>query len=176
MTPALQAKAAERAAEVKKFSQQARALRALVANNPEWDHSPLIADRVTYEVARNLPMPMPSSSTRPARSRCTASISIPSAGASCSTITAPTSAQASARRRASSWRGPNQQVICLVGDGSFIFGPTALWNMARLELPVIVVVYNNHAYSGPHSRVVANVPSGPYGADRAVRPRLPRQS
>ena len=28
---------------------------------------------------------------------------------------------------------PNQQVICLVGDGSFIFGPTALWNMARLR-------------------------------------------
>src|SRR5262245_55726448 len=55
---------------------------------------------------------------------------------------------------------PNQQVICLVGDGSFIFGPTALWNMARLELPVIVVVYNNHAYGGPHSRVIANVPGG----------------
>jgi thiamine pyrophosphate-dependent acetolactate synthase large subunit-like protein len=55
---------------------------------------------------------------------------------------------------------PNQQVICLVGDGSFIFGPTALWNMARLQLPVITVVYNNHAYSGPHSRVVNNVPSG----------------
>ena len=45
---------------------------------------------------------------------------------------------------------PNQQVICLVGDGSFMFGPTALWNMARLELPVITVVYNNHAYGGPH--------------------------
>jgi hypothetical protein len=26
---------------------------------------------------------------------------------------------------------PNQQVIRLVGDGSFISGPTALWNMAR---------------------------------------------
>jgi thiamine pyrophosphate-dependent acetolactate synthase large subunit-like protein len=51
-------------------------------------------------------------------------------------------------------------VICLVGDGSFIFGPTALWNMARLELPVITVVYNNHAYGGPHSRVIANVPGG----------------
>ena len=55
---------------------------------------------------------------------------------------------------------PNQQVICLVGDGSFIFGPTALWNMARLELPVITVVYNNHAYGGPHCRVIANVPGG----------------
>src|SRR6516225_4072172 len=55
---------------------------------------------------------------------------------------------------------PNQQVICLVGDGSFTFGPTALWNMARLQLPVITVVYNNHAYGGPHNRVVNNVPSG----------------
>jgi Thiamine pyrophosphate-requiring enzymes [acetolactate synthase, pyruvate dehydrogenase (cytochrome), glyoxylate carboligase, phosphonopyruvate decarboxylase] len=55
---------------------------------------------------------------------------------------------------------PKQQVICLVGDGSFVFGPTALWNMARLELPVITVVYNNHAYSGPHSRVVEKVPAG----------------
>src|SRR3984893_17051811 len=32
--------------------------------------------------------------------------------------------------------------------------------MACLALPAIVVVYNNHAYSGPHSRVVANVPGG----------------
>jgi thiamine pyrophosphate-dependent acetolactate synthase large subunit-like protein len=32
--------------------------------------------------------------------------------------------------------------------------------MARLELPVITVIYNNHAYGGPHSRVIANVPSG----------------
>jgi acetolactate synthase-1/2/3 large subunit len=32
--------------------------------------------------------------------------------------------------------------------------------MARLELPVITVIYNNHAYGGPHSRVINNVPSG----------------
>ncbi len=51
-------------------------------------------------------------------------------------------------------------MIALIGDGSFIFGPTALWNMARLELPVITVIYNNHAYGGPHSRVIANVPGG----------------
>ena len=55
---------------------------------------------------------------------------------------------------------PNQQVVCLVGDGSFIFGPTALWNMARLELPVVVVVYNNHAYGGPHNRVLSAVAGG----------------
>jgi len=32
--------------------------------------------------------------------------------------------------------------------------------MARLELPVITIVYNNHAYAGPHTRTIANVPSG----------------
>ena len=32
--------------------------------------------------------------------------------------------------------------------------------MARLQLPVITVVYNNHAYGGPHSRVINNVPGG----------------
>ena len=29
--------------------------------------------------------------------------------------------------------------------------------MARLQLPVTVVVYNNHAYSGPHNRALANL-------------------
>ena len=54
---------------------------------------------------------------------------------------------------------PNQQVIALSGDGAFIFGPTGLWNMARLGLPVLVVVYNNHAYGGPHNRVISAVPN-----------------
>jgi thiamine pyrophosphate-dependent acetolactate synthase large subunit-like protein len=49
---------------------------------------------------------------------------------------------------------PKQQVIALAGDGAFIFGPTGLWNQARLELPVINVIYNNHAYGGPHNRVI----------------------
>ena len=32
--------------------------------------------------------------------------------------------------------------------------------MARLELPVLTVVYNNHAYSGPHNRAIANLGGG----------------
>ena len=55
---------------------------------------------------------------------------------------------------------PSRQVICLSGDGTFIFGPTALWNMARLGLPVITIVYNNHAYGGPHNRVASQYPGG----------------
>ena len=47
--------------------------------------------------------------------------------------------------------------------------------MARLELPVITVVYNNHAYGGPHSRVIEKVPGGRMVQSRPVRARLPRQ-
>jgi thiamine pyrophosphate-dependent acetolactate synthase large subunit-like protein len=159
MTPALKAKAAERAAEVKKFGQQARTLRALVANNPEWDMSPLIADRVTHEIAKFAEpdaiivneagsVAMHSFDFNPIGGRELFYYYGSHLGSGVGTAAGVKLAR------------PNQQVICLVGDGSFIFGPTALWNMARLELPVIVVVYNNHAYSGPHSRVVANVPSG----------------
>ena len=159
MTPALQAKAAERAAEVKKFSQQARTLRALVANNPEWDHSPLIADRVTYEIAKFADpdaiivneagsVAMHSFDFNPIGGRELFYYYGSHLGSGVGTAAGVKLAR------------PNQQVICLVGDGSFIFGPTALWNMARLELPVITVVYNNHAYGGPHSRVIEKVPSG----------------
>jgi thiamine pyrophosphate-dependent acetolactate synthase large subunit-like protein len=159
MTPALKAKAAERAAEVKKSSDQARTLRALVAKNPEWDESPLIADRVTYEIARFADpdaiivneagsVVMHSFDFNPLGGRELFYYYGSHLGSGVGTAAGVKLAR------------PNQQVICLVGDGSFIFGPTALWNMARLDLPVIVIVYNNHAYAGPHSRVIANVPGG----------------
>src|SRR5262245_14136993 len=52
MTPALQRKAAERALDVRKFSEWAKAARAQVVNNPDWEESPIIADRLTWEVAK----------------------------------------------------------------------------------------------------------------------------
>jgi benzoylformate decarboxylase len=159
MTPTLQERAAERAAEVKKFAAQARTLRAQVVNNPEWDSSPLIADRVTWEIAKFADpdaiivneagsVAMHSFDFNPIGGRELFYYYGSHLGSGVGTAAGVKLAR------------PSQQVICLVGDGSFIFGPTALWNMARLELPVIVVVYNNHAYAGPHSRVVANVPGG----------------
>src|SRR5262252_6871729 len=159
MTPALKAKAHERAAEVRKFAEQARTLRALVVNNPEWDNSPLIADRVTYEIAKFSDpdaiivheagsVAMHSFDFDPRGGRELFFYYGSHLGSGVGTAAGVKLAR------------PNQQVICLVGDGSFIFGPTALWNMARLALSVIVVVYNNHAYGGPHSRVIANVPGG----------------
>ena len=159
LTPALRQKAAERATEVRRFSEQARAMRALVANNPEWDESPLIADRLTHEIAQFADqdaiivheagsVTLHGFDFNPLGGRELFFYYGAHLGSGVGTSAGVKLAR------------PNQQVICLVGDGSFIFGPTALWNMARLQLPVIVVVYNNLAYSGPHSRVIANVPGG----------------
>ncbi len=77
-----------------------------------------------------------SSSTRAGRSTSrTASSSTRSAAGSCSSTTAATWDRGVGTAAGVKLARPNQQVVCLVGDGSFIFGPTALWNMARLELP-----------------------------------------
>src|SRR5882672_10204491 len=145
MTPALKQKAAERAEDVRRFAENAKKLRALVSNNPDWDQSPLIADRVTWEIA-NFADPdaiivneagavaMHSFDFNPLGGRELFYYYGAHLGSGVGTAAGVKLAR------------PNQQVICMVGDGSFIFGPTALWNMARLELPVIVVVYNNHAY------------------------------
>src|SRR5262249_21343734 len=52
MTPAIRQKTAERAEEVKKFSTMAKTLRRQIVNSPDWDQAPIIADRLTWEVAQ----------------------------------------------------------------------------------------------------------------------------
>lgn len=159
MTPALRKRAQERAQEVRRFSEKAKTLRALVAKNPEWDRSPMLADRVTSEVARFADkdaiivheagsVVLHGFDFNPAGGRELFFYYGAHLGSGVGTAAGVKLAR------------PNQQVICLVGDGSFVFGPTALWNMARLELPVITVVYNNHAYGGPHSRVIEKTAGG----------------
>ncbi len=155
----IRAEAAMRAAEVRRYTEQARLLLKGIVNNPEWNNSPLIADRVTWEVAQFADpdaiivheagsVAMHSFDFNPVGGR---ELFFYYGGHLGSGV--GTSAGVKLAR-------PDQQVICLVGDGSFLFGPHALWNMARLELPVITIVYNNHAYAGPHTRTIANVPSG----------------
>ena len=159
LTPALRQKAAERALDVRKFGEWAKAARAQVANNPDWNESPIIADRLTWEVAK---FADPDAIiVHEAGSVALHSFDFdPNGGRELFFYYGAHLGSGVGTAAGVKLARPNQQVICLVGDGSFIFGPTALWNMARLELPVIVVVYNNHAYGGPHSRVIANVPGG----------------
>jgi thiamine pyrophosphate-dependent acetolactate synthase large subunit-like protein len=159
MTASVKQKAAERAEDVKKFSTLAKTLRGQIVNSPDWDQAPLIADRLTWEVARFADpdaiivheagsVALHSFDFNPLGGRELFFYYGAHLGSGVGTAAGVKLAR------------PNQQVICLVGDGSFTFGPTALWNMARLQLPVITVVYNNHAYGGPHGRVINNVPGG----------------
>jgi benzoylformate decarboxylase len=159
LTPALRQKAAERALDVRKFGEWAKAARAQVVNNPDWNESPIIADRLTWEVAKFADLD--AIIVHEAGSVALHSFDFdPNGGRELFFYYGAHLGSGVGTAAGVKLARPNQQVICLVGDGSFIFGPTALWNMARLELPVIVVVYNNHAYGGPHSRVIANVPGG----------------
>jgi benzoylformate decarboxylase len=41
---------------------------------------------------------------------------------------------------------PDRQVALMIGDGSFMFGPQALWTMARYEIPITTVIWNNRNY------------------------------
>jgi thiamine pyrophosphate-dependent acetolactate synthase large subunit-like protein len=159
MTASIRQKAEERAQEIRRFSERARGMRALVAKNPDWNRNPMLADRVTWEIAQFADpdaiivheagsIGLHSFGFNPLGGRELFFYYGAHLGSGVGTAAGVKLAR------------PNQQVILLVGDGSFIFGPTALWNMARLELPVITVVYNNHAYSGPHSRVIEKAAGG----------------
>ncbi len=49
---------------------------------------------------------------------------------------------------------PDQPVVSVVGDGSFLFsGPQPLWTMARYKAPVMTVVLNNHSYNNERNRI-----------------------
>lgn len=160
MTPKLREKAKERIEQTRAFGEKARRLNALLTKNPYWDQSPLLASRLTYEL------------TRFADEDAIIVDETESVGAKHMFGFNPLGGREYIRSHyghLGSGVGtaagvklarPNQQVICMTGDGGFLFGPTALWNMARLELPVIVVVYNNHAYNGPHNRAFSNLPDG----------------
>jgi thiamine pyrophosphate-dependent acetolactate synthase large subunit-like protein len=159
MTPALKQKAAERTEEVRKFTVQARALRGQIVNSPDWDSAPMIADRVTWEIAQFADPDAIIIQEAGAHSIHSFNFD-PIGGRELFFYYGGHLGSGVGTAAGVKLARPNQQVIALIGDGSFIFGPTALWNMARLELPVITVIYNNHAYGGPHSRVINNVPSG----------------
>lgn len=50
---------------------------------------------------------------------------------------------------------PNQQVVCLQGDGGFLFGQSdALWSMSRYDVPVITIIGNNQSYDEPRNNML----------------------
>ena len=160
MTPAIRKKAQERTEEARAFTARVKRLRAVMTQNPDWDKSPLLSDRLTYEVAQFADQDAIIVDEAGSIGGKHAFEFNPLGGREHFYYFGAHLGSGVGTAAGVKLARPNRQVICLVGDGAFVFGPTALWNMARLELPVIVVVYNNHAYGGPHNRVISNVPGG----------------
>src|SRR5258708_8052222 len=150
MTPALKQKAAERAVEIRQFTDNARLLRADIVKSPEWDNAPLIADRVTYELAR---FSDPDAIVvHEAGAVGVHSIDFnPLGGRELFYYYGSHLGSGVGTAARVPYARPNQQVICLVGDRSVIFGATPLWNLARLRLPGIGRGYNHHADGRPPS-------------------------
>ena len=49
---------------------------------------------------------------------------------------------------------PDRQVVCLVGDGAFLFGQVeSLWTASRHDIPVLIVILNNRSYDNERNRI-----------------------
>ena len=157
MTPTLKKKAQERAESVRAFSERAKKLRPVMTKNPDWDGSPLLSDRLTYEIAQFAdPDAVIVDESGGTGGKQFFEFN-PIGGREHIAFYAGHLGGATGKAAGVKMARPKQQVIALSGDGAFIFGPTGLWNQARLELPVINIIYNNHAYGGPHNRVIRAV-------------------
>ena len=65
-----------------------------------------------------------------------------------------------------------EPVVAVVGDGSFLYSPQALWTAVREDLPVVAVVMNNRGYLILR-RFLAEM-RGPSRPDAPDAPELPR--
>ena len=158
MTPSLRKKVAERAERVRAYGERARKLRPVMLKNPDWDRSPMLSDRLSYEIAQFADKDAIIVDEAGSVGGKHFFDFDPLGGREHFAFYAGHLGGATGKSAGVKMARPNQQVIALAGDGAFVFGPTGLWNMARLGLPVLVVVYNNHAYGGPHNRVISAVP------------------
>ena len=158
MTPSLKKKAQERADKIRALTDHNRKLRNVMTKNPDWDRSPLLSDRLTYEITQFADKDAIIVDESGGTGGKQFFEFNPMGGREHIAFYAGHLGGATGKAAGVKMARPNQQVIALAGDGAFIFGPTGLWNMARLGLPVLVVVYNNHAYGGPHNRVINAVP------------------
>ncbi|MEZ5564987.1 MAG: thiamine pyrophosphate-dependent enzyme [Gammaproteobacteria bacterium] len=54
---------------------------------------------------------------------------------------------------------PNQQVVCMVGDGALLFGQVeSLWTASRYNIPILIIVMNNRSYDNERNRIQNNSP------------------
>ena len=57
---------------------------------------------------------------------------------------------------------PESEVVCLLGDGSFLFGApeAALWMSRQYQAPFLAVVYNNRGWAAVRDATARQHPAG----------------
>jgi benzoylformate decarboxylase len=65
---------------------------------------------------------------------------------------------------------PERRIVNVVGDGSLLYYPQALWNAANEQAPVLFVVLNNASYNV--LKVILERMGGPWTADGSMPPGL----
>ena len=67
-----------------------------------------------------------------------------------------------ARPSGPSSRAPDRTVVCLVGDGSFLFGvpSSAQWVARRYGTPALTVIYDNRGWAAPKFSTLQVHPDG----------------
>jgi len=158
LTPALKSKIQERFEAARAFTAAVRNnQRDVVFRSAQWNASPLLPARLAYEVSRLVD-----------RDAFVVVESADRFGLEFDPVNGPTYMASRGGFLGFAVGGaagvkmarPNHQVVCMVGDGSFLFGPHALWTMARMEIPVVVIVFNNQSYNGVKDRTLAQLPEG----------------
>lgn len=152
LTPALKARFKERFENTRAYTtklEQSRIQSQL--KNPGWNATPILPQRVAYEVNqlldRDAVVVSESASTFSMRFDPVAGKDrIGNIGAHLGKGVGTAAGVKLAR--------PNNQTVCLVGDGSFVFGPQGLWTMARYDIPVLTVIFNNYSYNGVKDRSI----------------------
>ena len=65
---------------------------------------------------------------------------------------------------------PERPVITVVGDGSLLYYPQALWSIAALGLPIVTIVLNNASYRV--LKLIVGRMGGPWNDDKTALPGL----
>ena len=66
--------------------------------------------------------------------------------------------------------GETRQIVTVIGDGSLMYYPQALWGLAQADAPVIVIVLNNHGYRV--LKLIVSRMGGPWNAQGDPTPGL----
>jgi benzoylformate decarboxylase len=152
LTPTLRAKIKERFDKTKAYTTRLRESRIQTQlKNPHWNSTPILPQRLAYEVNQVLEkdaiVVSESGSTFGMRfDPVNGKDRIGNVGAHLGKGVGTAAGVKLAR--------PNNQTVCLVGDGSFVFGPQGLWTMARYDIPVLTVIFNNYSYNGVKDRSI----------------------